>query len=391
MKMTEHPGTTGEATRPKRVAMFGLGNTGSHLVPLVGRSSDISQVVLVDFDSYEAKNVLGQSIDAADLGPKATVQARRLRRINPAIEVLPICARVEDVPVGQLRADVLLAGLDSRAARRYVNRVAWRLGVPWIDAAVDAASLLVRVRVYVPGPDSPCLECAWDETDYSMLEQEYPCLLANQATPATNAPAGLGAIAAGLMAIECRKLFAGEREHLLAGREVLANLRHHILDVTSFRRRGGCRFDHQTWEVDRLAEPPSRLTVQQVLELGAAEGAAIRLEGHSFVRVMFCEACGRQCDGPPCLVNRIAAARRQCPKCHKTLIARGFDMFDWLESRTIASRDRRRSLYSLGFRAGDIVTVRGRAGQRHWELGGNAAAGAAAADVPPSSEEIDHV
>jgi molybdopterin/thiamine biosynthesis adenylyltransferase len=362
-------GGTQRASATKHVAIVGLGNTGSHLVPLVGRDNGVAEVTLIDFDSYEAKNVLGQSIDAADLGPKVAIQARRLRRINPAIEIHPICARVEDVPVGLLRADVILAGLDSRAARRHVNRLAWRLGVPWIDAAVDAAGLLVRVHVYVPGGDSPCLECEWDKTDYALLEQEYPCLPQGQRTPATNAPASLGALAAGLMAIECRKVLDGDREHLLAGRQVMADFRHHLHDVTSFRRRSDCQFDHETWRAERLLEPPSRLTLGQVVQQAGAGGVALGLEGQSFVRALFCPACGCECECPPCLSRRIAPARRRCPKCGQAMSVRGFDMFDWLETGALAAGDRRRWLSSLGFRAGDMLTVRDQAGEHHWEFG----------------------
>lgn len=383
----------GNAKKRQRVAIVGLGNIGSHLVPLVGRNDDVAEVTLVDFDAYETKNVPCQSIDAADLGPKVHVQARRLRRINPAVTVHPICARIEDVPLGLLRADVILAGLDSRAARRQVNRAAWWLGVPWIDAAVDASGLLARVNVYVPGSDSPCLECAWDETDYALLEQEYHCPR-QQGTAATNAPAGLGAVAAGMTAVEWRKLADGDAEHLLAGRQALVDLRHHIHDVTSFRRRPGCKFDHQTWSVDRLHEPPSRLALRQLMQRaadgggGSSTGCALRLEGHRFVRGLFCPECGTQADRPPHLARRIPAARRQCPQCGQAMVARGFDMCDWLEDEVLAARDRRRSLSSLGFRPGDVVTVRGPAGERHWELGGAAAAGSAtSATVHSCAEE----
>src|SRR5439155_23871873 len=130
------------------------------------------------------------------------VQARRLRRINPALAVTEIFAAVENVALGLLRGAVLLACLDSRAARRSVNTAVWRLGMPWIDAGVLADGLLARVNVYLPGPDQPCLECAWEERDYEALEQEYPCA-GQGVAPATNAPSALGALAASLQALEC--------------------------------------------------------------------------------------------------------------------------------------------------------------------------------------------
>jgi molybdopterin/thiamine biosynthesis adenylyltransferase len=362
-----------------RITIVGLGNIGSHLPGLMGRLEGVSGITLVDPDSYEPKNVPCQSIDAGDLGPKVHVQARRLRRINPRLSIRPLCARVEDVPLGLLRGDVILAALDSRASRRAVNRVAWRLNTPWIDAAVDGAGLLVRVIAYLPGPDAPCLECAYDANDYALLEQEYPCVPNGRGAPATNAPAGLGAIAAGLMALECRKLLAGERQDVLAGRQVLMDLMHHVHDVTRYRRQAGCKFDHGTWSIASLEAPFSRLALGDLFRRamddasGASEGWAVRLEGHSFTRVLFCPGCGGQTPCGPCLLHRLPPRRRHCPACGGEMVARGFDCYDWLEEAALTNRDRRRSLASLGFRPGDIVTVRGPGGEQHWELGGPAA------------------
>jgi adenylyltransferase/sulfurtransferase len=171
--------------------------------------SGIGRVTLIDRDTYEKKNLLSQDITPQDVGrSKAAVQARRLRRINPALRVDVIVDAVQNVPLGQLRADIILACLDSRTARQYVNQAAWRLGVLWIDSGVEGRGLLARVNVYVPGPDTPCLECAWDEQDYEALEQTYPCQGETGEPAPTNASSSLGALAASLQAIECQKLLS---------------------------------------------------------------------------------------------------------------------------------------------------------------------------------------
>jgi hypothetical protein len=95
-----------------------------------------------------------QDIDKRDIGrPKADVQAPRLHRINGGLEVAALNIAVEDVPLGALRADVMLACLDSRRARLVVNQAAWRLGVPWINAGVDGSDLLVRIQTFLPALD----------------------------------------------------------------------------------------------------------------------------------------------------------------------------------------------------------------------------------------------
>ena len=152
------------------------GNIGSHAIPHLARMPRVSRVTLIDSGRYESGNLSAQDIEASDIGkPKAEVQAQRLSRINAGLVVTPMSVAVEDVPLGALRADVIVACLDSRGARLVVNQAAWRLGVPWINAGVDGGGLLARVQTFVPAPNAPCLECAWSQADYDAIEQDYPC------------------------------------------------------------------------------------------------------------------------------------------------------------------------------------------------------------------------
>ena len=197
------------------------GNIGSHLVPHLARMRQVDRVTLIDRDVYEARNVYAQDITPRDVGkPKAVVQARRLRRIRPSLHVEAISDAVERIPMGTLRSDVILSCLDSRISRQQVSQFAWRLGIPLIDAGVEAGGLLARVNVYVPGRDTPCLECAWDDRDYDALEQTYPCL-GHAEVAATNAPSSLGSLAASLQAIECLKLLDGRADQAVVGKQVL--------------------------------------------------------------------------------------------------------------------------------------------------------------------------
>ncbi len=180
----------------KRVVVVGVGNIGSHLVPHLGRFPGIGRVTLIDPDIYEAKNLMSQDITPRDVKlSKASAQARRLRRINPDLQVHAIQDSVENVPMGQLRCDLILACLDSKGARRYTNQLAWRLGVPWIDSGVAGDDLLARVNVYLPGAHAGCLECAWNEGDYEVLEQTYPCQDDGKASPGAPYPTNARAIA----------------------------------------------------------------------------------------------------------------------------------------------------------------------------------------------------
>ena len=385
--MTSPQDTLHNESRLKTVLIAGVGNIGSGLAPMLARAGGVARVFLVDPDAYEAKNLACQDISPRDVGrPKALVQARRLRRINPALDARPLRARVEDLPLGVLRVDAILSCVDSRALRRYINQAAWRLGVPWIDGAVDATGLLARVNAYVPGPAPPCMECSWDDDDYrsASLEQPYACQQA-AGVAATNAPASLGLVTAGMMAIECQKLLAGEFETLLAGRQVMLDLRHHTHFVTSFRR-GHCRFDHETWQVERCGASPAELTLSQAIRLGGdgsesagdlatASGWALRVEGRRFATLLCCPACGHRERVALHVAGRFPHDARRCASCGQAMVVRGFDMLEWIDSQSIGDADLSRPLSAFGVESSDVISVRSPAGVRHFVL---AAAGAGA-------------
>jgi hypothetical protein len=158
------------------VVLAGCGAIGSHAVPHLARTPGVRQVVLVDPDEYENKNVRGQDIRARDVGRrKVEVQAERLHQIRPELQVVAVADRLERLPFAHFRNAFLVGALDSRVARQALNQAAWRAGSPWIDMAVDGPGLLCRVSVYRPGVGSPCLECGWDADDYRSLRQVLPC------------------------------------------------------------------------------------------------------------------------------------------------------------------------------------------------------------------------
>jgi len=168
LRPPQEPGAT--------VALLGVGNAGSHVVPHLGRQQGISRVILVDPDLYEPANLRSQDIRQEDVGKsKVRVQADRLRAIRPELEVLSFESRLEDVPLGDYQDAIAISCLDSRVARMQLSEIAWRLGSTLIDTAVDAASRLCRVSVFVPGERNPCVECQWDDDDYRLLEQVSAC------------------------------------------------------------------------------------------------------------------------------------------------------------------------------------------------------------------------
>jgi molybdopterin/thiamine biosynthesis adenylyltransferase len=323
------------------------GNIGSHLVFLLARLGRVGRLVLVDPDRYDRTNLATQAAGPGDVGRfKVLALKARLRAQRPDLDVVALPRRLEDLPLGRLRGAAILACLDSRAARREVNRAAWRLGQPWIDAGVQGEGLLARVTVHVPAPGAPCLECGWSDEDYAALDTAYPCRPPRAA--ATGAPAALGALAASLQALECRKLLDGDPA-LAAGRRVLLDARHHGCTSTRVPRTPSCLFDHETWRI----EPRPLFGLAR----GLPAAATVEIEGRRFLRRLVCPSCGTARETFR-LERLVPRALRACPRCGTAMEAPGF----FQEARaSLSSRP-------LGLLRGDVVTVRTGEEALHVEL-----------------------
>ena len=324
------------------------GNTGSHLLPHLARMAEVARLTLVDPDVYTAENLAVQNMERADVGrPKVAVQAARLERIRPDLEIAAIQERIEDVPRGHLRCDLFVSCLDSKASRQLLNEIAWRLGVGWFDCGVLGSQDLVRVSGFIPRTEAPCLECSWDQGphgEYATLEQEYMC--GAGATPyPTMASSALGGLAASLMAIEIAKFMHGDYVGWIAGRQLIFEARHHAVQVTVESRNPRCRFDHRTWEIEPWVCALERTTLGAALDhLGS-----LAIEGHCFADELLCPSC-RTCEAG----LRLNRPRARCVACNRRLAPADFGALDRLQP-PLASEWMRRTLAEIGLRAGDIV------------------------------------
>lgn len=351
------------------LVVVGLGNIGSQFVDHLGRMQGLSRVVLVDSDSYETANLRSQKITRRDIGKaKALAQARTLRMLNPQLEVRAVVDDVANVPLEQLRADLIVACLDSLEARLVVNERAWRLGVPWLDAGVEPSQRLVRINGYRPGLESPCFECALDDADYQTLATRYPCKQATVVAP-TNGSSSLGALAASLLAIESEKILAGDFERSLIGRQIVLDAAHHRHFVTSFLRNRNCRFDHGVWRCVPLRGLHDTDTFADLLHAArsAARGGAdssLSIAGHPLVNTLHCRQCGR---AVKCL-HLQGRVMRRCTRCRSCdLAATGFDLIASIDAnspRSVLAR----SLRSIGLKAGDVARVRSGKYEHHFVI-----------------------
>jgi len=342
------------------VTIIGLGTVGSALSPLVARMPEVSQITLVDPDDYDESNLTSQAIDTAALGkPKVAVQASLIHAINPDVRVAPILARVENVPLARVDSSVLVSCVDNRCARQAINRIAWRCAKPWVDAALDAASL-VRLNAYQPGESKPCMECAWDQSSYDLLDQEYPCAGGDRSISQTAAPAELGTLAATLQAAELRRLLGngGADSSTLIGAQFMFDTSSHTGHFSRFSFNEQCRFDHQVWrDIEATALPPNESTLADLFDaLAGTEDCTVSLDGHVVSTCVDCVACGKRSSVGLVLSGRLSAEHRTCA-CGGRMFAPGFFSMAALHRSDISAKNLDLTLASLGIRSGDVLSI----------------------------------
>jgi adenylyltransferase/sulfurtransferase len=145
--------------RSRRVAIIGLGATGSVLATWMARAG-VGHLTLVDRDIVELTNLHRQILyTERDLGtPKAQAAAAHLAAVNTGIELDP---RTSDLTSGNAREllarhDLILDGTDNFEARFLINDFAIATHTPWIYTGAIGAEGLVWP---IAPPDTPCLRC----------------------------------------------------------------------------------------------------------------------------------------------------------------------------------------------------------------------------------------
>lgn len=339
---------------PYSVTIVGLGNIGSQTAPAVARIREIGRINLVDPDVYESKNLVTQGITREAVGQaKVDAVAAQLRSLRADLEVRVFAQRVESVPWGRLRADFFLGCLDSKAARRELNRVARRLGGSYVDAGVSAESLRVRVGVF-PAAGDVCMECGWSRDVYANLEVPHACQGGTVQAPETNAPAYLGQLAAAIQVQECHRLMLGVGSAEEAGQayETLLDGQNRKYYHSFFRSNPSCRFRHGRANGELIRARPEELRIVDMLH----SGAALEAEGDSFVKDLICPGC--QARRPVLLRRRsVRASQPACEACGERLQELGFTMREALIAEDLAGVADELSFADAGFLAGDVFRI----------------------------------
>lgn len=372
--LREHSGLGREAIAELQegaVGVIGLGVLGGQTSFHLG-SLGIPQV-LIDCDVVEERNLANQMFPATSLGQaKPEVRAQQIQALNPGCPVHPITARVEDVGLGifaGMRA--LVTGLDSRFARLRVAEVASRLGLVWLDAAVDGSGRSLRGTVSVfdgRQQESACYACRFAQSDLDAIAREArgpgcPSWRrpGQPVSPPTLQSAAFGGVIAGLLAVVATRVLLGRANELLGRQLVVECSGLPRTTVLALPRNPRCLLGHQ-----RLAplhvvcgDRVDDLLAVAEQDLGSVEW--LQLHGRRLVQGLACVRCAARHD-----VTRVPEAcsdadlRCSCgAELHPGVITNtlGVD-----EARRIGPR----TWAELGMPMADVVTAAGNAGEAHY-------------------------
>jgi len=278
-----------------RVLVIGAGALGNEILKnlvLLG----FERIVVVDLDKIEESNlsrtILYRSSDVGSF--KADVAARSVKALAPEAKVKALVANVvQDCGLGLFAwSDVIIAGLDNREARLWINRCAWKMNKPWIDGAIEGINGVARV--FVAG-SAPCYECTLGETDWKLLEQRMSCNLllreANTEGKVATTPT-ISSVIAGIEVQEAVKLLHG-MPTLASSGFVFEGLNHTSYKV-DYTANPDC-MSHFTFEsVTELPQESSEWTLEDLRQRGAKElDAQVVVEfSRDIVNELQCPECG---------------------------------------------------------------------------------------------------
>jgi molybdopterin/thiamine biosynthesis adenylyltransferase len=338
-----------------RVLVVGAGALGNEILKnlvLLG----FERIVVVDLDKIEESN-LSRTIlyRSGDVGSyKAEAAARSVLTLAPNVKVKPLVANVvQDCGLGIFAwSDVIIAGLDNREARLWINRCAWKMNRPWIDGAIEGINGVARV--FVAGA-APCYECTLGEADWKLLEQRMSCNLllreANTEGKVATTPT-ISSVIAGIEVQEAVKLLHGMPT--LAGSGFVFEGLNHSSYKVDYTANPDC-MSHFTYEnVTELPRNSSEWTLEDlrlrgVEDLGAA-GVVVEFS-RDIVHRLKCPQCGTKEEifAP---VGSIQYERGRCPRDGQMRVVKTIHSYDGREDFG------KRSLDQLGLPLFDVFTVR---------------------------------
>lgn len=353
-----------------KVLVIGAGALGNEILKnlvLLG----FRKIVVVDSDRIDESNlsrtILYRSEDIGEF--KVKVAARACESISAGVQVQPIVGNVlRDCGLGLFHwSDIVIAGLDNREARLWLNRSSWKVNRPWIDGAIEGINGVARV--FLPGT-APCYECTLGEVDWAILERRMSCnLLAHEEVTEGKVPTTptISSIIAGIQVQEAVKLLHGLP--ILSGQGYVFEGLHHSSYRVEYTENSDCMSHYTLAEIVVLQEKSDDLNLHQLWQRAVADLASdqVIIEfSRDIIHKLTCPSCGQEQDlfaG----VGSVSAEDGRCLSDGQMRIVRPIHSYDGSQAYG------NRKLTQLGLPQFDIFTARSADREIGYLLGGDAA------------------
>jgi len=359
-----------EKIRAAKVLVVGAGALGNEILKNLALLG-FEKVVVVDLDCIELSN-LSRSVlyRESDIGrSKAETAAAAFRELYDVATVQSIRVNILfDAGLGLFDwADLILAGLDNREARLWINRCAWKVGKPWIDGAIEGLSGVARV--FLPRRP-PCYECTLGETDWAILERRMSCNLLSveemqtgkvPTTPTTSS------VIAGIQVQEAMKHLHGLP--VLAGRAFVFDGMNHSSYVVEYTENPDCWSHHTYQEIVRLPIRSDEITLSELHTRAKADlgDPDVTIEfSRDVIHKLVCATCGGEEEifRP---VGSVAAPSARCARDgspRRVVAIHGFHGSEHYGGRKLSA---------LGLPPWDIFTARSNSRELAYLMAGDAA------------------
>ena len=342
-----------------RVLVVGAGAIGNEVVKnlaLVG----VGSITIVDMDLIEHSNLARCVFFREDHEgrPKAEVLAEEASKLNPDVNAVGLVSPVQRLGAAYLRDfHVVIGALDNREARAWVNQASRKLGITWIDAAIEGLRGLVRMFP----PEGPCYACTLSENDWKQMAHRKSCaLLAPEEilsgkTPTNATTAG---IVASVQVQEVIKLLVGNSQLLsLLGKCWVFTGDSMSTYVTGYQEDPFC-LAHDSYENlyvfpgGTLAELVDKASLEQ-----GFEPYALDFE-EELVAISECRNCGSKAGTKTRFRSALELGDGRCAECEAALPT---EIWSSIE---VDHPVLQHNISSLGFGMADIVSVRSRTSER---------------------------
>lgn len=229
--MHEIGGAGQKSLKQARVLVIGAGGLGSPAL-LYLAAAGVGTIGVIDDDVVDNSNLQRQVIHRdADIGvPKVFSAAKAMIAQNPHITVKPYNRRLREEDAEAIFAgyDLILEGTDNFETRYLANRIAAKLKIPMIGAALTQWE--GQISLYDPAKGGPCYQCVFPVPPADGLAPS--CAEAGVAGP-------LPGVVGSMMAVEAVKTLVGAGAGL-AGRVMLYDALYAQMRIITAKKREDC-------------------------------------------------------------------------------------------------------------------------------------------------------